>query len=174
MNKHDSLAEFCRVNNLNHVHVGALVNLKIRPIDKYGNWKKIALSVSDALGEFPDDLFPEHLKIRLERNRAAVQVRANELLEIMEAADPVRVLQDQEMSEVTRALLCRLNPRESAVLKMRYGIEDGKDMTFEECGEKLDVTPVRARQIWHVAIKRLRKMEQKHLQFLHDHLQDDA
>jgi len=50
-----------------------------------------------------------------------------------------------------------LSDRESAVIRLRYGLDDGKERTLEEIGEFLNVTRERARQIEIKAINKLRK-----------------
>lgn len=50
-----------------------------------------------------------------------------------------------------------LTDREENVLRMRYGLDDGKFQTLEEIGEKLHVTRERIRQIEAKALKKLQK-----------------
>ena len=49
-----------------------------------------------------------------------------------------------------------LTPRESKVLKLRFGLEDGKARTLEEVGKEFDVTRERIRQIEAKALRKLR------------------
>ncbi len=68
-----------------------------------------------------------------------------------EAADEA-VLKDQ----VDGALM-ELNPRERQVLRMRFGLEDGRDRTLGEIGEELGVSRERVRQIESEALAKLRR-----------------
>ncbi len=53
-----------------------------------------------------------------------------------------------------------LNPREQKILKMRFGLEDGRTHTLEEVGQEFGVTRERIRQIEAKALQRLKKHEQ--------------
>ncbi|MBQ3886293.1 MAG: RNA polymerase sigma factor RpoD, partial [Ruminococcus sp.] len=46
--------------------------------------------------------------------------------------------------------------REAKVLKLRFGLEDGKSRTLEEVGQRFDVTRERIRQIEAKALRKLR------------------
>ena len=53
-------------------------------------------------------------------------------------------------------VLDTLSPRESMVLKLRFGLEDGRARTLEEVGKEFDVTRERIRQIEAKALRKLR------------------
>ena len=53
-------------------------------------------------------------------------------------------------------VLDSLSPRESMVLKLRFGLEDGRARTLEEVGKEFDVTRERIRQIEAKALRKLR------------------
>jgi RNA polymerase primary sigma factor len=53
-------------------------------------------------------------------------------------------------------VLDTLPPRESRILRLRFGLEDGKNYTLEEVGEKFGLTRERIRQIEGKALRRLR------------------
>ncbi len=52
-----------------------------------------------------------------------------------------------------------LSPREQRILKMRFGLEDGKTHTLEEVGKEFGVTRERIRQIEAKALQKLKKHE---------------
>jgi RNA polymerase primary sigma factor len=53
-------------------------------------------------------------------------------------------------------VLATLTGRESAVLSLRFGLEDGRPKTLEEVGEHFGVTRERIRQIQEEALHKLR------------------
>ena len=53
-------------------------------------------------------------------------------------------------------MLSTLTPREEKVLKLRFGIEDGRTRTLEEVGKQFHVTRERIRQIEAKALRKLR------------------
>ena len=54
-------------------------------------------------------------------------------------------------------VLATLTPREEKVLKLRFGLEDGRQRTLEEVGREFNVTRERIRQIEAKALRKLRK-----------------
>ena len=68
-------------------------------------------------------------------------------------ADAVAVaLLKEQLVEV----LNTLTPREAKVLRLRYGLDDGKARTLEEVGKEFNVTRERIRQIEAKALRKLR------------------
>ncbi|MBR6798568.1 MAG: sigma-70 family RNA polymerase sigma factor, partial [Firmicutes bacterium] len=53
-------------------------------------------------------------------------------------------------------VLDTLTEREQKVLKLRFGLEDGRVRTLEEVGKQFDVTRERIRQIEAKALRKLR------------------
>ena len=60
------------------------------------------------------------------------------------------------LKEQLEDVLCTLNEREQKVLKLRFGLEDGRARTLEEVGKEFDVTRERIRQIEAKALRKLR------------------
>ena len=60
------------------------------------------------------------------------------------------------LKEQLEKALNTLTPREKDVLKLRYGIEDGKERTLEEIGKIFNLTRERIRQIEFKALRKLR------------------
>ncbi|MDP4120301.1 MAG: RNA polymerase sigma factor RpoD [Bacillota bacterium] len=53
-------------------------------------------------------------------------------------------------------VLDTLTPREGKILRLRFGLDDGRERTLEEVGKEFNVTRERIRQIQEKALKRLR------------------
>lgn len=62
------------------------------------------------------------------------------------------ILLKEQLSEVLQTL----TPREEKVLRLRFGLEDGRSRTLEEVGKEFNVTRERIRQIEAKALRKLR------------------
>ena len=60
------------------------------------------------------------------------------------------------LQEQLSAVLDTLTPREEKVLRLRFGLEDGRSRTLEEVGKEFNVTRERIRQIEAKALRKLR------------------
>ena len=77
---------------------------------------------------------------------------------------PEEEVMHKAMAGLTREALNRLDPREAAVLAMRFGLDDGTEYTLEQVGERFGLTRERIRQIQSKAYRELRKdPELRHL-----------
>ena len=60
------------------------------------------------------------------------------------------------LREVIERELHTLTPREEHVIKLRFGLYDGRNRTLEEVGKEFDITRERIRQIEAKALRKLR------------------
>lgn len=74
----------------------------------------------------------------------------------------------QLLKNHVKEMLGMLSEREQKILKMRFGLEDGKSHTLEEVGQEFSVTRERIRQIEAKALTKLRK--HKDAKKLHEYL----
>jgi len=75
---------------------------------------------------------------------------------------PVDMAQYRMLQDDVGRLICTLNAREQAVVRMRFGLDDGKAKTLEEIGKKFSVTRERIRQIEARALHKLRQPYRNH------------
>ena len=73
-----------------------------------------------------------------------------------EASQPSEEASYTLLREQLEEVLSTLTPREEQVLRMRFGLVDGKPHTLEEVGKQFDVTRERIRQIESKALRKLR------------------
>ena len=86
-----------------------------------------------------------------------------------EASQPSEEASYTLLREQLEEVLKTLTPREEEVLRMRFGLRDGKPHTLEEVGKEFDVTRERIRQIESKALRKLRhpSRSKKLRDFLH-------
>jgi RNA polymerase sigma factor (sigma-70 family) len=75
---------------------------------------------------------------------------------------PVDQASYQMLKDDLSRLICTLNSREQAVIRMRYGLDDGRPKTLEEIGKRFSVTRERIRQIEARALQKLRQPYRNH------------
>ena len=73
-----------------------------------------------------------------------------------DASEPAEAASFTLLKEQLVDVLGTLTPREEKVLKLRFGLEDGRTRTLEEVGKEFNVTRERIRQIEAKALRKLR------------------
>jgi RNA polymerase primary sigma factor len=119
----------------------------------------------------------EHImKIKQDISSLDASVRDDEedsvlgdFIEDEDAKTPTESASEQLLKEQVRQILSSLTEREQKILKLRFGLEDGKSHTLEEVGQEFSVTRERIRQIEAKALAKLRK--HKETRRLHEYLQ---
>ena len=69
---------------------------------------------------------------------------------------PIQSAYSKLLSEKIQEVLDTLPPREARILRLRFGLENGRSYTLEEVGQKFGLTRERIRQIESKALRRLR------------------
>ncbi len=110
------------------------------PVDKVREILKIAqepVSLETPIGEEEDS----HL---------------GDFIQDEDACEPAEAASYTLLKEQLTEVLSTLTPREEKVLKLRFGLEDGRTRTLEEVGKQFHVTRERIRQIEAKALRKLR------------------
>lgn len=90
-----------------------------------------------------------------------------------EMPNPLEYTMQEKFKEEIDKFLKELQPREEKVIRLRYGLVDGRVRTLEEVGKMFDVTRERIRQIEAKAIRRLRHpARQRILKYLKGYIKD--
>ena len=119
----------------------------------------------------------EHImKIKQDISSLDASVRDDEedsvlgdFIEDEEAKTPTESASEQLLKEQVKRILSSLTEREQKILRLRFGLDDGKSHTLEEVGQEFAVTRERIRQIEAKALAKLRK--NKDTRKLHEYLQ---
>lgn len=91
-----------------------------------------------------------------------------DFIEDEDGATPEDSAANQLLKEQVQSVLSSLSDREQKIVKMRFGLENGKSHTLEEVGQEFAVTRERIRQIEAKALAKLRK--HKDAKKLHEYL----
>lgn len=118
----------------------------------------------------------EHiLKIKKDISSLDASIRDDEedsvladFIEDEDTVSPEESATGQLLKEQVKDMLGALTEREQKILKLRFGLEDGKSHTLEEVGQEFSVTRERIRQIEAKALAKLRK--HRDAKKLHDYI----
>ena len=91
-----------------------------------------------------------------------------DFIEDEDTISPEESATNQLLKEQVKDMLGALTEREQKILKLRFGLEDGKSHTLEEVGQEFSVTRERIRQIEAKALAKLRK--HRDAKKLHDYI----
>ena len=80
-----------------------------------------------------------------------------DFIEDEDTISPEESATNQLLKEHVKDMLNGLTEREQKIIKLRFGLEDGKNYTLEEVGQEFSVTRERIRQIEAKALAKLRK-----------------
>jgi RNA polymerase primary sigma factor len=78
------------------------------------------------------------------------------LIEDKDAISPLDAVTDQMLKEQVAKVLDSLEGREQRVIRLRFGLDDGRPRTLEEVGHEFGLTRERIRQIEAHALRKLR------------------
>jgi len=95
---------------------------------------------------------PKSLNVTIDDNQTELgQILADD------STSPADFVSRQETRSHLQSLLHTLSPKQRDIITLRYGLNDGKTMTYEQIGDVCGVSRERVRQINNQAMKLLRK-----------------
>lgn len=144
--KFGSQMQMARETGISQPAINAFVTMKRSPVNSK-NWSKSALDIAAALGKYPQDLWPEHLRdVRLKQATAELHLSVDEVKEITGGSNiGQKMLIDKAMSQIPA------DSRHLAAVMMQL---EGK--TFDGIGKEFGVTRERARQIYERGLRILK------------------
>ena len=77
--------------------------------------------------------------------------------------NPLDYTRNEKFKEEINNFLHELNPKEERIIRLRYGLVDGRTRTLEEVGKEFNVTRERIRQIEAKALKKLKGPAKKRI-----------
>lgn len=151
------------------------IRLPIHITQDLNKIKKATRQLSQNLGRKPSDIeIAEELNMDLKKLRSlaqsaritkpkslnvAIDDNQTELGQILadDSASPSDFVASQEMQAQIQSLLHTLSPKQRDVITLRYGLKDGRTMTYEQIGDVCGISRERVRQIKNKAMKLLKK-----------------
>ena len=146
------------------VHMVETINKLIRVsrqlLQEYGR-EPLPEEIAEEMG-IPEEKVREIIKIAQEPVSLETPIGEEEdshlgdFLPDEDAPAPAEAAAFTLLKEQLMSVLSTLTPREEMVLKLRFGLEDGRQRTLEEVGKEFKVTRERIRQIEAKALRKLR------------------
>lgn len=154
---------------------GRTIRVPVHMGDQLNRMRRIQLNLIQELGREPsiDELAlhmettPDKVENLLEIARRPVSLETpidedgdstfGDFVEDINSPAPAEEVATHLLHEQLQGALDRLPAREAQILRLRYGLEDGRVYTLEEVGQTIGVTRERVRQLEAQALNRLRQ-----------------
>ncbi|MEB3221225.1 MAG: RNA polymerase sigma factor RpoD [Candidatus Sericytochromatia bacterium] len=150
------------------------IRIPVHMVETINRLRKLKRKLQQDLGRQPtEEELARDMEVTVDRLREIVKVaqepvsletpvgkeeesRLGDFIEDRDTEAPVQSVTQELLREDITDVLNTLSSRERDVLKMRFGLEDGRQRTLEEVGQQFGVTRERIRQIEAKALRKLR------------------
>ena len=150
------------------------IRLPIHITEKLNKIKRVQRELSQKLGRAPNateigeelDLEPKQIRefLVLARQPISLDVRIGdnqdtELQELLEddGISPETFTAQESLKQDIRNLLSELTPQQKEVITLRYGLDDGNELSLAKVGNRMNISRERVRQLEQQALKHLRR-----------------
>ncbi|PPS43193.1 RNA polymerase sigma factor, RpoD/SigA family [Chroococcidiopsis sp. TS-821] len=150
------------------------IRLPIHITEKLNKIKKIQRELAQRLGRSPSpaeiaselELEPSQIReyLNLARQPVSLDVRVGdnqdtELQDLLEdeGPSPEHYMTQESLRQDLDHLMAELTPQQREVLSLRFGLEDGNELSLAKVGERLNLSRERVRQLEHQALAHLRR-----------------
>ena len=150
------------------------IRIPVHMVETINKLKKMTRKLAQDKGRKPtEEEIAESMEITVGKLREIVKVaqepisletpigkeedsRLGDFIEDREAETPASSVTQELLREDIIEVMAGLSPRERDVLRLRFGLDDGRQRTLEEVGQLFGVTRERIRQIEAKALRKLR------------------
>ena len=150
------------------------IRIPVHMVETINKLKKITRKLAQDKGRKPtEEEIAESMEITVSKLREIVKVaqepisletpigkeedsKLGDFIEDKEAETPASSVTQELLREDIIEVMAGLSPRERDVLRLRFGLDDGRTRTLEEVGQLFGVTRERIRQIEAKALRKLR------------------
>ncbi len=150
------------------------IRLPIHITEKLNKIKKVQRELAQHLGRSPTpseigkelELEPAQIReyLNLARQPVSLDIRVGdnqdtELQDLLEdqGPSPEHYMTQESLRQDLDNLLSELSPQQRQVLSLRFGLEDGNELSLAKVGEQLNLSRERVRQLEHQALAHLRR-----------------
>ncbi|MCG8368346.1 MAG: RNA polymerase sigma factor, RpoD/SigA family [Pseudanabaenales cyanobacterium] len=150
------------------------IRLPIHITEKLNKIKRVQRELSQKLGRSPSpaeiatslELDPRQIRdyLLMARQPISLDVRIGdnqdtELQDLLEddAASPEDYTVQESLRHDIRNLMADLTPQQQEVITLRFGLEDGNELSLAKVGQRMNISRERVRQLEQQALKHLRR-----------------
>ena len=150
------------------------IRLPIHITEKLNKIKRVQRELSQNLGRSPNakeigealELEPKQVReyLVMARQPISLDVRIGdnqdtELQELLEddGVSPETFTTQESLKQDIRNLLSELTPQQQEVITLRYGLNDGNELSLAKVGNRMNISRERVRQLEQQALKHLRR-----------------
>ncbi|PSB11059.1 RNA polymerase sigma factor, RpoD/SigA family [filamentous cyanobacterium Phorm 46] len=159
------------------------IRLPIHITEKLNKIKKVQRELTQQLGRSPSpaeiatalELQPSQIReyLLMARHPVSLDLRVGdnqdtELQELLEdeTASPDNYITSELLRQDLDTLISELTPQQRDVIVLRFGLEDGTEMSLAKVGERLNLSRERVRQLEHQALAHLRRRQSQVREYL--------
>jgi RNA polymerase nonessential primary-like sigma factor len=150
------------------------IRLPIHITEKLNKIKKVQRELAQTLGRSPNaneiakalELEPAQIReyLNLARQPVSLDIRVGdnqdtELQDLLEddGPSPDHFMTQEALRQDIDTLLAELTPQQREVVSLRFGLQDGNELSLAKVGERLNLSRERVRQLEHQALAHLRR-----------------
>lgn len=149
----ESAPDFGSIDRIRELrHAAKMINYE--SLDKETDYETKILNSDDSqkIQEIDDEIFEDGIYYEEDPEEEMVKMLSNDLQE-----NNIELITDEyDLKESINKVLRTLTEREEKVLRLRFGLEDGRSQSLEEVARVFKVTRERLRQIEAKALRKLR------------------
>ena len=153
----ESVAKFCKAYNLDYVRVAEVIRGKIKPLNQKGTPIKLVEDMLDILDMSLEEAFTSRQLQGF--SKTTMQTKMTEK-QVKNLIDPVRnqeqKLIERDVKKSINSALSTLAPRYERVIRLKYGLDNGKEHSIEEISKIYGVSRSRIGQMIQQAEKKLK------------------
>ena len=152
-----SVRKFCEAQKIEYQRTTELISGKLKPVKDNGELSYTCSQLLKVLGaEFEDCFTPRQMK-GFNKRSFEIKVKEESLKALINPTvnQEMKMIEQDAKNNIRYAIEMGLEPREAAMLKMKFGFDDGHEQTLEQIGTTFGVSRERVRQIIAKAKRRM-------------------
>jgi len=157
-----SVRSFANTHKISYQQLTELIAGKIKPFTENGIMILVCKQMLEVLNVTLEDCFTSRQLEGFNKRSFEIKVKEQDLRKIINPTknQETKMMEQQAKNNIRYAIEMGLNSKEAAMVKMRFGFDDGHEQTLEQISQTFGLSRERVRQI---ITKAKRKMSHPHV-----------